>query len=144
MAFVNEYIPEADYGKYDLRRICGEHNLKSLRGHMFSQSWTIDREREAFLIKVWSHHEAEFEGYAFYWKGEWMFFEMRLNGVDTKMPDGSCWVGYLIKGFLLPQHLQARQGEIADDFQQVLSVYCGVGVFSTCCRCTATVEFIGE
>ena len=65
MAFVNEYIPETDYEKYDLRRICGERNEIN-RGHMYSRSWTIDRERKAFLIQVWSHHEAQFNGWAFY------------------------------------------------------------------------------
>jgi len=36
MAFVNENIPDSDYEKYDLRKICGEHNLQARRGHMFS------------------------------------------------------------------------------------------------------------
>lgn len=144
MAFVNEYIPEADFEKYDLRRVCGEHNLKSQRGIMYSRSWTIDHERDVFLIQVWSHHESEYSGWTFYWQGEWVFFEMRLTGVNENQPEGSCWVSYLIKSFLLPQHLQSRQGEITDDLKQALSVYCGAGVFSTCGRCTATIDFIGE
>ena len=69
MAFVNEYvIPEEDYEKYDLRRICGEHNLPRCE-IMHSRDWTIDRDREAFLIETWYHHESDFSGYAFYWKG---------------------------------------------------------------------------
>lgn len=144
MAFVNEYISEADYEKYDLRRVCGEHNLKSQRGIMHSRHWTIDRDLESFLIKVWSNHEAEFEGYAFYWKGEWMFFEMRLTGVDENRPDGTCWVGYLIKDFSLLDCLESKRSEIMPDLTQALSVYCGAGVFSTCARCTATIEFIEE
>lgn len=144
MAFVNEYIPEADYVKYDLRRVCGEHNLGSRRGHMHSNHWTINRARDTFLIKVWSHHEAEFEGYAFYWKAEWLFFEMRLNGVDMKRPDGSCWVGYLIKGFSLPYGLVPKRSEIMSDLTQALSDYCGAGVFTVCTSCTATINFIEE
>ncbi|MDR2113421.1 MAG: hypothetical protein LBQ62_10040 [Candidatus Accumulibacter sp.] len=69
MAFVNEYIPEADYEKYDLMEICGKHN-KAHPGSMITRSWTIDRERQMFLIRIWSHRESEFEGLAFYWKGE--------------------------------------------------------------------------
>lgn len=143
MAFVNEYIQEADYEKYDLRSICGEHNDVH-RGHMYSRSWTINRASDAFLIQVWSHHESEFSGYAFYWNGEWMYFKMRLNGVDDNRPDGSCWVGYIVKGFALPNHLESKRSEIMTDLNQALSAYCGVGVFSTCTRCTATVEFIAE
>lgn len=142
MAFVNEYIPEADYEKYDLRRVCEEHNEPN-RGHMFSRSWTIDRDRNAFLIKVWVHRDSEYSGYAFYWMGEWMFFEMRLTGVDENRPDGSCWVSYLIKNFAISQPFQEERDQIVANLTQALSVYCGAGVFSTCVRCTATVEFIG-
>ncbi|MFN3717189.1 MAG: hypothetical protein ACK4R8_10755, partial [Thiobacillus sp.] len=99
MAFVNEYIPKEDYDKYDLRRVCGEHNLKSLRGHMYSRDWTIDRDRDAFLIQVWSHRDAEFNGWAFYWKGEWMFFEMRPIESQIDREKNICWFRFQVKGF---------------------------------------------
>ena len=142
MAFKNEYIPEADYEKYDLRRICGEHN-EVHRGHMYSRSWAIDRERDAFLIQVWSHHEAEFDGCAFYWKGEWLFFEMRLSGIDKNWPDGSSLFSYQIKDFSLPDHMKSRRDEIIVDINHALGDYCGAGVFATCTSGTATLEFIG-
>ena len=108
MAFKNEYIPEADYEKYDLRRVCGEHN-ETNRGRMYSRDWTIDRERDAFLIQIWFHREADFVGWAFYWKGEWLFFEMDGIGGGGGRPDGSCWFGYRIKKFCLPAQLLAQQ-----------------------------------
>lgn len=143
MAFVNEYIPEADYEKYDLRRICGEHN-EIHRGHMYSRDWTIDRELNAFLIQVWSHHESDFSGWAFCWKGEWMFFEMTGMGGGWMRPDGSCWYGYRIKGFDLSVHLESQRDEIVTDLTRSLGDYCGGGVFSSCTHGTATIEFIGE
>ena len=144
MAFVNEYIQEADYEKYDLRRICGEHNLPSQRGHMYSRSWTVDRETDAFLIQVWSHHESRFEGWAFYWKGEWTFFEMTGMGGGGMRPDGKCWYGYRIKGFTVPLQLESRRVEIVADLERALGDYCGRGVFSTYKQGTATVEFVEE
>ena len=144
MAFVNEYIPEADYDKYDLKRVCGEHNLPSRRGRMHSNHWTIDRERDAFLIKVWSHHEAKFEGWAFYWKGEWIFFEMTGKGGGGIQPDGSCWYGYLIKDFVLPARLELMRSTVVADLERAFGDYCGGGVFSNCTQGTATIEFIGE
>ena len=145
MAFKNEYIPEADCEKYDLRRVCGEHNL-ARRGHMYSQDWTIDRERDAFLIQVWYHHEAEFGGWAFYWKGEWMFFEMRPTGIGINEADGTDWTSYLVKGFAVPASLATLQQEVIETFEQALAVYCGAGVSSkrNCTTATAVVEFIGE
>jgi hypothetical protein len=143
MAFVNEYIPESDYEKYDLRRICAGYNRVD-KDHMYSDHWTIDRARDAFLIKIWSHRDSAFSGYAFYWKGEWILFEMRLTGADENRPDGSCWFGYLVKNFFLPEHLIEMNEEILTDLHQALSDYCGVGVFSKCTHCIASVDFIEE
>ena len=144
MAFVNEYIPESDYEKYDLRRICGEHNLPSRRGRMHSRDWTIDRERDAFLIKVWAQHESEFSGWAFYWKGEWIFFEVMGTGGGGRQPDGSCWYGYRIKRFALPDHLESHRSQIIADLTQAFGDYCGGGVFSSYRRGTSSIEFIQE
>jgi hypothetical protein len=143
MAFVNEYIPEADYEKYDLRRICGEHNL-AIPGVMHSRHWTIDRERDAFLIKVWSHYESQFSGWAFYWKGEWTFFEMTGMEGGGMRPDGSCWYGYRIKDFVLPAPLESKRPAIVTDLERALADYCGGGVFSTCKQGTATLQFVEE
>ena len=143
MAFVNEYIPEADYEKYDLRRICGEHNLTH-RGRMHSRSWTIDRERRAFLIPVWSHREAEFNGWAFYWHGEWMFFELKVaDAWENKIAD-ECWSRYQIKGFVVPPALEAQQEELIADFRAACSAYAGGGVFCKAAHRSATVEFVQE
>ena len=142
MAFQNEYIPEADYDKYDLRRVCGAQNLGS--GRMLNQDWAIDRELDVFLIKVWAHPEAEFTGWAFYWKGEWLFFEMRGMGGSVTYPDGSCWFGYRIKKFFLPDHIRDQRDAIVADLTQAFGDYCGGGVYSNATRGTATLEFIGE
>ena len=66
MAFVNEYVPEADYEKYDMKNVCAEHNRQVGRDwHVYFHSWTIDHDKDAFLVRIWSHREANFEGYAF-------------------------------------------------------------------------------
>lgn len=143
MTFVNEYIPEADYEKYDLRRICGEHNLKSLHGHMYSRDWTIDRERDAFLIQVWSHHESDFSGWAFYWKGEWMFFEMRPVESKQDRANNACWFRFLVKGFVVTHELDARREELLGDLRAAITASPGGTTFNYAQR-TATIEFIEE
>jgi hypothetical protein len=143
MAFVNEYISEADYEKYDLRKVCGEHN-EVHRGHMLSQSWTIDQERSAFLIKVWSHRDSEFSGWAFHWKGGWIFFEATITGIDENLPDSSCWVGYRVREFSLPHHLEPNREEIVADLTRAFGDYCGAGVFATATKGSATIEFVEE
>lgn len=143
MAFVNEYIPEADYEKYDLRRVCGEHNRWSHNGHMHSNHWTIDRERDAFLIKVWSHRDAEFEGWAFYWKGVWMFFEMRPVESKQDRVNNTCWFRFLVKGFVVPVNEGERHQELLDDLQTAITASPGGMTWNYIHR-SATIEFIGE
>lgn len=143
MAFVNEHIPGTDYDKYDLRRIIGEQNPFE-PGYMFARDWTIDREKNVFLVMIWTHREAEFDGWVFYWKGEWIFFEMRLNGIGKNAAGGFDWVGYLVKGLDLPMSLAPVQQEVICTFEQALSVYAGAGVYSTCSPCAARVDYMAD
>ena len=47
MAFKNEYVPVADYEKYDMKRACAEHNQPLGRNrYIWFEYWTVDREKE--------------------------------------------------------------------------------------------------
>ena len=142
MPFVNEYIPEADYDKYDLRRICGEHN-EAHPGSMHSRSWTIDRERKAFLIKIWAHRDAEFNGWAFYWQGEWMFFEMRPVESKYDRENNACWFRFLVKGLAAPEQRDTKREELLNDLHAAISASPG-GMTYSYSSCSAVVEFIEE
>ena len=139
MAFVNEYIPEADYAKYNLRRVCGEHN-EAHRGHMYSRDWTIDRERDAFLIQVWSHRDSEFSGWAFYWKGGWMFFERTTVNGDAKPDGSSCRFLFHVRKFAIPPALEASREELLVDLRAATTASLG-GVTCNYADRSATIEF---
>ncbi len=140
MAFINEYIQKADCEKYDLRRVCGEHN-EANRGHMYCRDWTIDRKRDAFLIQVWSHRDSEFSGWAFYWKGEWAFFEMRPADGKQDRANNTCWFLFLVKGFVAPNSDEARRQELLDDLQAAITASPGGMTWNYAHR-SATIEFI--
>lgn len=142
MAFVNEYIPEADYEKYDLRRVCGEHN-EPHRGVMYSRDWTIDRDRSAFLIQVWSHRDAEFGGWAFYWRGEWMFFEMRPVESKIDRDKNTCWFRFQVKGFSVPGSLAKQREQVMDDLREAITASPGGTTWDYANR-SAAIDFIGE
>ena len=129
MAFINEYIPEADYEKYNLLKVLGEKNLVH-RGDVYSQQWTIDRESNIFLVKTWSHHEETFHGWAFYWKGEWVFFEMRPYGHKGKLGDKYFWNGYLIRNINIPALVESDRKLIYIAIEDALLAYKEGGVFS--------------
>ena len=143
MAFINEYIAEADYERYDLRKIIGEKNPFQ-PGYLFARDWTVDRDKEVFLVKIWTHREAEFDGWAFYWKGEWMFFEMRIHGIGKNAIGEIDWIGYLAKGFSLPTSLAPVRPDVIYAFEQSLTVYAGAGVISTCSPCAAKIEYMAD
>ncbi len=143
MAFVNEYILEADYEKYDLRRVCGEHNLPSQRGHMYSNNWTIDRECDAFLIKVWAHHESNFIGYAFYWRGEWMFFEICPVEYKKDASTSTCWFRCRVKGMAVPSEVELKREELLADLQAAITASSG-GPTQNYAHRSATIEFVEE
>lgn len=142
MAFVNEYISEEDLKKYDLVRICGEHNLPSRRGQMHSRDWTIDRARDSFLIKVWAHQESEYSGYGFYLRGNWIFFEM--SPVESKIDyaSRSCWFKFLVKGMYFGNE-GGLSDELISDLKSAITQSPGGVTFEYAHR-SATIEFIKE
>lgn len=143
MTFINEYFTEADNEKYDIKRICMEHNLTN-RDHMYSRSWTIDREIDVFLIQIWAHHESEFSGYSLYWKGNWVFFDMKILDFHTHDTDETCSISYEVRNFNLASNLVKERDEIISDLIDALSCFCGAGVFSTVMNCKAAVKFTVE
>lgn len=143
MAFVNEYIAEADFEKYDLRRICGERNL-ARRGHMHARDWTVDHERETFLISIWTHRESEFEGLAFYWRGGWMFFERTSRSTGSDDPLFAKGARHLLKGFAIPVGLNDQSEEIVLALKEAFSEKACGGVYDERSDRKAFVEFIAE
>lgn len=144
MAFKNEYIREADYEKYDLLRVCRAHNQTVHRDRfVHPDSWTIDREREVFLVKIWVHREAEFSGYAFYWQDEWMFFDMHPVESKQDREANACWFRFEVKGFCVPDRLEARIEVLMAVLREAITAVPG-GVTHQYSHRSATIDFITE
>ena len=141
MAFINEYISEADCDKYDLRKVCGEHN-EVIRGVMCAVQWAIDRERDAFLIETWTHREAESHGYGFYWKGEWLFFELRVLEYTYDKTKNALWFRKQVKGLVVPDRLISQREALIDDLREALTRVNAVSGPIT--NRSATIEFVAE
>lgn len=143
MAFKNEYVQEADYEKYDMKKVCAEHNQRLNRGkNVYFISWTIDHEKDAFLVKIHSHREENFEGYAFCWKGEWMFFDMRPTDYKYDKTLNAIWFRFLVKDFVVPDQLIAQREELMDDLRAAITVT--DAETCTISHRSATIEFVGE
>jgi hypothetical protein len=143
MAFVNEYIPEADIEKYDLRRVCGERNLPSQAGQIHSRHWTIDRDLNSFLIKTWAHRDSDFSGYAFHWKNRWVFFEMRPVDSRISIDASSCWFKFIVKKLEVAGMDESDRSQLMSNLQEAITASPG-GITHDYANRSATIEFIEE
>lgn len=93
MAFVKEFISEADREKY---------NLDMYRLNRDSKSWVIDRERDCFLRWLGCDSnrpdmgiECPYEHWLFYYRGTAMMLDMFINGSKKHRPCITYQIDYI-------------------------------------------------
>lgn len=137
MAFVNEYIPEADIEKYGIKEI----NKRFVVGGTNARDWTIDRERGMYLRNVANGRE-EFRHqstWTFYWHGELLIVKLDMVKAGGKRGE-ACWAHKKIRGIELPQQLEGKRAEILNDLKEALTAYKDGGVFATATTYTLTLD----
>ncbi len=119
MAFVNEYIPETDKQKYQIT----DHSNFYRAG---AGQWTVDREREMFLVYRGGYgpEGAQDEKFwAFYWRG--YLLDVHLHNLALSQDsDGNVHSRkriIQIKG--VTSDLERSRSEIIEDLACALSVY---------------------
>ena len=134
MSFVNEYIPEADFEKYNF----AELNRRTRKGMDTATSWTIDREADIWLRKFYSEsdHTAPDGGFTgvsawdFYWKGTLMMAEVKAlaSGGGGNSPR---WARSRLCSINNPFELEIRRSEVLKDLEAAFTAYRGAGVLSS-------------
>lgn len=108
MAFVNEFVPEEDKVKLDPKVF-----YNSVTGNEIDSRWTIDRERDIFMIHLGGGSRGLFDLYALSIGGEVVKF--RGHGLSTPT-NGDKVNGYDLErwvfDFKIPPNLQGREAEI--------------------------------
>lgn len=126
MAFIVEYVPEADIEKYGLRAL----NEKAWQGDGGYQ-WVIDRERDIYL-RYMGRGDREEEPYRvnfdFYWKGTvlWIAFEKRVHEV----PGVKCETNWEFWGWQIPPELMPEREAILAALKEALVAYKDNGMFA--------------
>lgn len=109
MAFVNEEIPEADKTKVDPKVM----SIHGWRGDSISSRWTIDRERDIFMVRIGGSGPERPIIYALSIDGEIVRFRA---GRQASPIDGDKQNGYELEwwvfDFNIPDCLQSRGEEI--------------------------------
>lgn len=128
MAFVTEYIPEADKKKYNIT----DDNHFYRAG---SSDWTVDRDRGIFLVRRTGTSPEGVPGqihWAFFWGGHLLDVLLETIDIGGDFRGGNGWEHKRILHIGgLTQELQAKREQIIGDLREALASYRGLGVLST-------------
>ena len=114
MAFVNERISEEDKVKYKIE------NLPDYQYRHWS-SWTIDRERDYFLLFNGTSHDRPFCYYfLFSYQGQAVIIDVALKG-NGQSPEGVNLTDYDICRVQISEKLRDKQGEVLQIFAEAVS-----------------------
>jgi hypothetical protein len=136
MAFVNEYISEEDWKKYDIDGA----NKKFPWGVSF-RDWTIDRNRDVYLRQVGSGREEFYyqSTWTLYWHGNLLRVELETISA-TGSRGGPCSAHERIRSIHIPLHLQEKRDQIMTDLYDALVAHKDGGVLATATTYTLTLD----
>ena len=137
MAFVNEYVSPEDVKKYDLDGI----NQRFGKDPALRYQWTVDRERNVFLIWMDAGRE-EFSArqtLLLWWQGISVF--VRLLSATTGTLGSQVTSRWQLQQINLPPELVTKRTEILDVLKEALVAYKVSGIGLPVPRHTATFEF---
>ena len=128
MAFVNEYIPAEDKKKHNMTPDSNFYLVGT-------NSWTVDRERDMFLLRRTGggpESEPGVTNWAFYWRGN--LLDVRLLAIDAggDFTGGHGWEHTRLLGIGdMPTALQEHRAQIVSDLKDALTARRGLGVQSS-------------
>ncbi len=143
MIFINEYIPEEDFEKYNFAEL---NKRPRGAGSTPARYWTIDREANIWLHKFYteSDHTEPDGGYTglsywnYFWKGTLIMLEIKLMDAGGKR-GGHCWARKKLISIDLPDKLETQRSEVLKDLEAALTAYKDGGVLSS--SSSYTLEF---
>ena len=137
MAFVNEYASPEDAKKYDLDGI----SLQFGKDPALRYQWTIDRERNIFLIWMEAGREefAARQTFLLWWQGN--FVVVRLLSATTGGLDGQATSRWQLQQINLPPEVVTKRAEILDVLKEALVIYQVSGIGLPVTNHTAIFEF---
>jgi hypothetical protein len=127
MAFVNEYASDEDIEKYGLKEIWDKY-YPFRKGKYFGgnrPAWTIDRERNAFLMVVarGTGEEGNQVSFLLWWDGAHVVARMKQKGGSADLEEVPFYrIWHLVK-LATPSDLPISREDILDALKDALTVY---------------------
>lgn len=128
MAFVNEYIPEADRKRFGI--------TSDSRFYLVgTTNWTVDRERDMFLLRRQGGgpESTPIHYWAFHWRGHLLDARLEVleRGGDPS-GGGHGWARIKLHSLNgIEPEIANRRDEILADLQEALAAHKGMGIHST-------------
>lgn len=137
MAFVNEYIADADVKKYDIESI----DKKFVVGGTHSRNWTIDRDRDIYLRVVSRGREeiAHRSTWTLFRGGDLVVVDLELLSTTGGIGQASS-AHFKLRRLSMPQHLEDRRSEVVADLREALTAHKDGGVFATATSFSLTLD----
>ena len=130
MAFVNEYTSEEDMKKYEIRDVwkklygdMPDETLDAMQGRGYC--WTVDKERDFFLIRIKSgqFEESNHVQFALRWKGGLLSVTVANVGSHLDYPARTGSVKWDLLQIWKPKGFAVPDTEIISILKEALTVY---------------------
>jgi hypothetical protein len=130
MAFINEFVPAEDIEKYDLNGIWDKYHPASKGKYYlgFPPAWTIDRDRNVFLLSIpelaRDREEASVHQYLLWWHGAHVTFEITsLPGSSAMLSDSPFKKIWKLVSLYLPEGFDVPREEVIGVLKEALTAY---------------------
>jgi len=123
MAFVNEEISESDQIRIDYGSLRDPQNQQKLSG---SPKWTVDRERDAFLIRLGGGLSREDYHIPYYFLFSFKEERIMVQAFQKRMPSDDPMLEVLIWQIIrleLPENFQTSRKETLQILKEAFMVY---------------------
>lgn len=139
MAFINQFISQADAEKFGIEEI---NRLFAVSARNACH-WTIDRERNIYLrcIANGGDEYRRRSTWTLCWNSYLLILELNLVGGGGKVGEPG-WSHWRLQHMCLPSELQPKRVQILADLKDALTAYKDAGVFSTSTRHAVVLEVI--
>ena len=137
MAFINEYIPQEDLIKYDIEAFYVTYVVGGTR----PRQWTIDREKNIYVIKVARGREEYFNQttWVLYFENHLIEFFIDYLG-EQESNVGATIERKKLRQINLPEQMRMRRDEIILVIREALTAYKDGGVLSQATEYTLSLE----
>ncbi len=147
MAFVNEYISDEDFEKYNFKKINNRRNGGGNPRH----DWTVDKDNEVWLrnFYVKNDHTAPDGGYTgentwdFYWKGLLMSVETQKTNTKGNGQNEHFSYTLNIASINIPEEFKHKQTDILKSLYEAFIIYSAGGIYSEAASCHIDFKYKG-